>query len=536
MPAGMSLIKVFMLAMFLSGLAVFAQLDVRFVDVTAEAGIDFVHGYDAGNRINEVKMMATGAAVGDFDKDGHLDLFFVTGDIGDHLLFRNLGNGAFEEVAEQAGVAHNNGIGSGPAFIDFDGDTYLDLWVPGVEGTPPMLYKNRGDGTFFDATAESGLVIGGNTFSTAYGDFDRDGDLDLFMGHWIGYPDANGGHLWRNNGDGSFTDADAEAGILAYQELDFSFTPNFSDVNGDNWPDLLVAGDFGTSQVFINNGDGTFLNTTDSEVITDENGMGSAIGDYDNDGDLDWFVSSVFNPSGEPSGPGGMTGYTGNRMYRNMGDGTFEDATDEAGVRIGYWGWGSNFVDFDNDGNQDLVHVNGFPMGTFFEDPTRLFRNNGDGTFTETSNSLGITDKSQGRGVICFDYDRDGDQDILVVTNSQSPILYRNDGGNNLSWLNISLAGKAPNPQGLGAKIYVTSHGVTQMREVRCSNNFLSHQPAEVHVGLGSATRADQIRVIWPDGSETVMNNVGANQFLTIPYGFVENRPERPDRPDRPDM
>ena len=489
--------------------------NIRFTEVASQAGLDYEHGYFAGSQINEVQSMAGGVAVGDFDGDGWLDLYVVRGDLGPNLLFRNLGNGTFQEVGAVAGVGIWDGIGSGPAFLDFDGDRKLDLFIGGVERSSPKLFRNLGDGTFRDFTRESGIFIDGNTFSTAYGDFDRDGDLDLFMSHWIGVPSEHTAHLWRNDGQGNFTPIDDIAGIEAYRELDFSFTPNFTDINRDGWPDLLVTGDFGTSQIFVNNGDGSFSNTT-SDVITDENGMGSAIGDFDNDGDFDWFVSSIYNPIGEPTGPNGMTGFTGNRLYRNLGDGTFEDATSSSGVRIGWWGWGATFADLNNDGWLDLVHTNGFPIPDFEADPTVVFLANGDGTFRETSLELGISDTGQGRGLVSLDFDRDGDQDILITNNSGPPLLYRNDGGNqNGRFLNIRLWGKAPNTSAIGARITVRTGGLSMIREVRCNNNYVSHQPAEVHFGVADALKAD-IEVWWPNGETTFLTGVATNQFLVI--------------------
>ncbi len=507
-----------------------------FTDVTAQAGLNVEHGYIAGENINEIKMMAGGVAVGDYDGDGLPDLYMIRGDIGANLLFRNMGDGTFVDMAVQAGVAITGERGCGPAFFDFDGDGWQDLYVGGVENTPPRLYRNLGNGAFENVSEKAGLNVTGNTFSASYGDYDRDGDLDLFMTHWIGYPEIQGAHLWRNNGDGTFTDVDGPAGITGYEELDFTFTPNFTDINNDGWPDLLVAGDFGTSRAFINKGDGSFDSIKPS-VFTDENGMGSAIGDYDNDGDLDWFVSSVYNPIGEPTGPGGMTGFTGNRLYRNLGDGTFEDATDEAGVRIGYWGWAGTFVDLDQDGHLDLIHTNGFRMPGFENDPTRLFMSNGDGSFRERSVDLGIKDNGQGRGLISFDYDMDGDRDILITNNSAAPILYRNDGTDLGNYLTIQLKNTGMNSYAIGARIYVTIGDVTQMREVRCNNNFTSHQPADAHFGLGSAGKVDQVRILWPDGKEHVLEDVAVNVFMILDRAKLNKlQIHRPDRRSRTDM
>ncbi len=327
-----------------------------FSDQSVIAGFISSHGYLnlPEGFTGERQVIAGGVAAGDYDRDGWVDLYLVRGDIAANLLYRNKGDGTFEEVGEAAGVALRDALGSGPIFADFSGDGWLDLFIGGVNGTGPSVYRNRGDGTFEDITASSGLAALSNSFGAAFGDIDLDGDLDLYVSHW--QPAKSGGYLFRNNGDDTFSDITVAAGVVAPGINDF--TPNFADINNDGWPDLLVAGDFGTSQVFMNDGDGTFTNVTDRTVITDENGMGAAIGDYDHDGDLDWFVSSIRDldpPLGNWDG-------SGNRLYRNRGDGTFEDVTGDAGVRDGFWGWGSCFGDFNNDSHLDLYHVNGYRL------------------------------------------------------------------------------------------------------------------------------------------------------------------------------
>ncbi len=301
---------------------------------------------------------------------------------------------------------------------------------------------------------------------------------------------------------------------------EFTFTPNFADINSDGYPDILVASDFLTSQVFINQQDGTFLNTTDPGVITDENGMGAAIGDYDNDGDLDWFVSSIYDPNGIAEGGWDVSG---NRLYKNNGDGSFEDVTVAAGVEHGFWGWGSCMYDFDNDGYLDIAHVNGYgfsPTMTFtqefFSDPTRLFMSNGDGTFTEKALDLDLDDTGQGRGIVCFDYDKDGDLDLFIANNNQPPKLFRNDFGNKNNFLSVRLNGLPPNTEAVGARITVTVGTKVQMRELRAGSNFVSQNPVIAHFGLKDANIVDQVHVRWPDGKISILENVEVNQHLTI--------------------
>ncbi|MCH7550020.1 MAG: CRTAC1 family protein, partial [Candidatus Krumholzibacteriota bacterium] len=447
-------------------------------------------------------------------------------------MFLNRGDGTFQEVGQAAGVALFAGNGSGPLFADLDGDGWLDLFVGGVSGTPLFVLRNRGDGTFEDVTLASRITTANNTLSACAGDYDRDGDLDLLLTHWS---DAAGrGHLWRNDGTGRFECVDVQAGITYFGDhlYDFSFTPNFADINNDGWLDVLIAGDFGTSQVYVNNGDGTFENVT-TPVISDENGMGAAVGDYDNDGDLDWFVSSVWDTATVEDN----WGSSGNRLYRNRGDGTFEDATDDAGVRIGYWGWGAAFADLNNDGHLDLFHVNGWQQRdangvNFPEDPARLFVNDGSGHFDERSAELNANMTDLGRGVVCFDYDRDGDLDLFVANNSGPPILLRNDGGNALNYITVRLRGAPGNIEGIGARVYVTAAGATQMREIRAGSNYVSHDPAEAHFGIGRATRAEELRVEWPNGETTVLTDVAANQLVTLRAAAFQPPVARPPVPE----
>lgn len=482
----------------------------QFVEVTSEAGLNF----NPSETLNWASVVAV-----DYNQDGWVDLMITKDGGGPNLLYRNKGDGTFEERALLSGVALFGQSVVSSLFFDADGDGKLDLFA-GMRGTNQQrLFRHQNDARFEEVTAVAGIQLEPLMFSPAAGDYDKDGDLDLYLS--MNRPEGTPGfsQLWRNNGDGSFTDVGMAAGIVEFENFDKEFTPNFVDINNDGWQDLLVVADFETSQVYLNQKDGTFRNITQRDVITDTSGMGSAIGDYDNDGDIDWFVSSIWDPAQDPDAPWGIS--TGNRLYRNLGDGTFEDATEEAGVRIGYWGWGSTFGDFNNDGWLDIFHTNGTTENSqpfFLTDPVRMFISNGDGTFTERSEALGLTDTGIGNGVAAFDYDRDGDLDLFISNATQGSKLYRNDGGNRANALAVKLKGTGTNTYAVGARLYLTTaNGIRQMREVTAGNNFLSQNPYTQHFGLGSATEGD-LEVVWPDGTHNMFFKIAASSYLELPY------------------
>lgn len=490
---------------------------LTFTEVTDAAGIRHVHGHVEGTKIDQIARVGGGVAAGDYDGDGWVDLYVVAGDAGTNALYRNRGDGTFEEVAHAAGVALSQRRSSGPVFADYDGDGHLDLFVGAVDSAGPTLFRNRGNGSF-QAQDTTRLFPTGPYTSSTFGDYDLDGDLDLFVTHWGLFSRVRRiDHLWRNNGDGTFSPATTEAGLEIKTAagplgLQWSFTANFADIDNDGWPDLLLASDFGLSQVFLNNRGGTFTETT-SEVISDENGMGAAVGDYDNDGDLDWFVTSIFDGTGVPREEWGATG---NRLYRNRGDGSFEDVTDASGVRDGSWGWAACFADFDNDGWLDLFHVNGWDGDPMFVDqPARLFMSNGDGSFSDRAAEAGVADRGDGRAVVCFDYDRDGDIDVFIGNHEGASRLYRNEGGEN-GFLTVRLRGRSPNTEAIGARVHVMAGGRVQLRELRAGSNYVSQDPAEAHFGLGRSSIVDEVRVVWPGGEQTVSSAVALQQTLVI--------------------
>ena len=499
-------------------------------------GLVFTRDGDAGLRRafdddpgNDLELSSGGVAAADYDGDGDVDLILVGGNTQPNHLYANRGDGTFVEMAAEVGldIIH---WGSGPAFGDIDGDRDLDLFVGAVDGAI-FLFENRlneADASFVDITADSGIVLNSyGAISATFFDYDEDGFLDLFLTHWGTRRRAGEDTetVWRNNGDRTFESRSIETDIaegMMEDHTDWSFTANFSDIDGDGDGDLLMSADYETSQVLLNNGDGTFSKVTDREVIVDQAGMGGAVGDFDNDGDMDWFVTSIYNLDID----GGV--HFGNRLYRNDGDGVFADVSDDSGTRDGAWGWGACAADFDNDGRVDLAHVNGWRgyirndrsdiRNDYRDDQVRLFRNVGESSirFEERAEEAGIDNRSQGRGIACFDADRDGDIDI-VISNSAADnvVFFRNETVTSNHYLSIRLDARGANTYGVGAHITLTTDDGVQVRELGGTNHYVSHGPFEAHFGMGSATRAD-IAVRWPDGGTTLLTAVAADQLLTI--------------------
>ena len=497
-----------------------------FVDATVSTGINHAFSIVTPNTTDPARM-GGGLAAADYDNDGDIDLYFVAGDGSPNKLFSNDGANRFTEVASTLGldVVH---MGSGPAFADIDGDGDLDAFVGAVEGDPSYLFRND-NGTYTDVTANSGLAISAaNSISAGFFDYDQDNDLDLILAHWGNPPQPDTETLWRNDGNFTFSSASVSSGIagqLIEQSglpslFDYTFAPMLSDIDRDGDADILFASDFRSSKIFRNNGDATFTNITDRSVVIDRNGMGSAAGDYDNDGDMDWFVTSIYETSQDPD-PN-----PGNRLYRNEGNGVFTDVTDAAGVANGGWGWGVCFEDFDNDGDLDIFHVNGWEQidprdaggpNDYSSDQVRYFESQGDGTFVEAADAARLVDTGQGRGVACFDADRDGDLDLVITNNksTKSVVFYRNELAAGNHYLAIRLHGAGSNTHAIGALIEVRGGSRTQIREIRAGSHFVSQNPAEAHFGLGSATTVD-LTVFWPDGTRSVLAGVAADQLLSI--------------------
>ena len=362
---------------------------------------------------------------------------------------------------------------------------------------------------------------------------------NCFGYNWQNLPGYQLFRLLRNRGaaaPGRFEDVTETAGVSIEHIVGtgknrttngvFSFAPRFCDLDNDGWPDLVIASDFSTSRLFWNNGDGTFMDGTASAGVgTDENGMGSAVGDYDADGLLDWFVTSIYDP--DDACPRCNWGASGNRLYRNDGDRRFSHVTDAAGVRNGGWGWGTSFLDYDNDGDLDLIMTNGVDMAReddgerpFRTDPMRLWRND-DGVFKDVSIPSGITDRQPGKGLLVFDYDNDGDLDVFVVNNPGVPVLYRNDTDGAHGWLRVKLVGTRSNRDGIGARVIVAPDRFdplrAYLREVDGGSNYLGQNERVAHFGLGVVDApVFRVMVIWPSGAIQELFDVEPNSLLVV--------------------
>ena len=484
-----------------------------FSDRSFESGLDYFA--DMMSDMSD-RNLYIGGTVGDFDRDGWPDVFLLGGGGIADALFMNNGDGTFTDRAADWGVdaLHR---GRGATTGDFNGDGWPDIYVTSggdleIGDFPGRnrLYRNNGDGTFTNVAAAAGVnetdTSATNATGSAFGDYDLDGDLDLFVCGWQG---TNGNRLFRNDGDGTFTDVTVAAGIGFGFD---GFSPRFVDMNGDRYPELLIAADFVTSRYFLNDGDGTFTNITSSTGTgIEDNGMGSAIADFNHDGLPDWYVTSVYRDG---------TAQDGNHLYVNQGSDTYTVNPESSGARDGGWGWGVAAIDVDHDGWVDIVETNGWVETEFIGENAYVFRNNGDLTFTAVPDAGGLDHAGQGRSLLALDHDRDGDMDFLVTAFDQPVFFYRNDlSGPDTHWIEVVLdtgghAGLAPD--GYGSKVVVTVGGVSQTVWVDGGPTYLGRSQLVAHFGLGAATTVDQLRVEWADGVVTTLTGVAADQILTV--------------------
>jgi Na+-transporting NADH:ubiquinone oxidoreductase subunit NqrB len=503
---------------------------VTFSNVTDAAGLTFTYltPFSEENYTSEMDTakMRGGAAVGDFNNDGWQDLFVLGGGLEADALFLNDGDGTFTDIAGEAGVRGDLHLGSAAAVGDYDGDGFLDLFVAshGPPGDPQpghhRLFHNNGDLTFTNVAAQAGVTTTSpdtaDGFGSVFADYDLDGDLDLFVTGWV--KDSQGNRLFRNNGDGTFTDVTQAMGIV--DDGIRGFSPCVVDTDGDRYPELLLVADFGTSRYFINRGGTAFEEfTVRSGAGQEWSGMGTAIGDVDNDGMLDWYVTAIYDA--ESAGRG-----TGNMLYINKGDHVWEETAAGAGVDNGGWGWGALAIDLDLDGWLDLVETNGwhFPeFEVYTNDMARVWINDGAGGFDEVAASTGLDHDLMGLSTLNLDYDNDGDQDIAITAAQDEFRLYRTDLPNDAgAWLRVFLDTSAvPGlaPSGIGATVRATVGNSTFLRNVGGCANYLGTSEPSAHFGFGEATVVNELIVEWADGSTTVLNDVPINQTITIPAG-----------------
>lgn len=502
-----------------------------FNDATTAAELNARH-----QRVNQFDVMTAGAAAGDFNRDGWMDLFVLGGGGTPDTLYINQGDGTFDQQANRWGVAHSH-RGAGVAVGDFNSDGWPDLFVtshgPAESSTDSSsgstdsvdqhrLYRNNGNGTFSDIAESAGVMQttseSADAYGAVFGDYDLDGDLDLFVTDWT--EEGTGNRLYRNNGDETFSDATAAAGLETTALRGFS--PCFVDMDGDRYPELLVAADFDTTAYYVNNGDGTFANSTAAAGVNlPANGMGTTVNDFDNDGSLDWYISAIL---------GNDSGQEGNRLYMNRSNHRFEERAAASGVNDGYWGWGTASVDLNHDGWLDLVETNGWtlwPPG-FANMPNRLWLSNGLAnrdedpsiTFREVASEVNVSHPVDGRGLLHLDYDNDGDQDLVITTNNGRLYLYENQlPPQQTNWLKIRLDTSAQPelaPDGIGAKVEISIDGQKQMRVANGCPTYLSQNEPTIHFGLGAADAVDMLIVTWPDGTQTIRDDVAANQQLSL--------------------
>ena len=504
----------------ITGLLVFTAVSVsaqspQFSNQTTSAGLAGIF-FDPGiyNHDNY-----TGPVVcGDFDRDGWQDLYVPSGggnNLPDHL-FINDGDGTFTDRASEWGLTQVH-MGKGAAVGDYNGDGWLDIYVTsagsGITGTAGnhRLYRNSGTGTFVNVAESAGVDTTSSVedgFGCCFGDYDLDGDLDLFV---AGFASNNSGNrLFRNNGDETFTDMTASIGLFAGISGTSGFAPRFQDMDGDHYPELLLVADFGTSHYFRNNTDGTFTEMNNSSnTAQEENGMGQTVGDYNNDGLIDWYVTSIYRP---------VTNWTGNKLYINQGNHFYQEISASAGVDDGGYGWGAISIDVDHDRFVDILETNG-AGGQFDNEQSYFWRNLGNGTYTEMATASGLVHDGFGRGILNFDSDNDGDQDIVIAGNNEFLRYFRNDtvsGGRH--WIRIFLdtdGDPAVAADGIGAKVTISSASGTLHRWIDAGDNFISQSEMSAHFGLGTDDQINIIRVVWPDGLVQSASNIDVDQTIT---------------------
>lgn len=537
---------------------------IVFQDVAKQAGLTSWH-HTMGSLAKPfiLEQIGSGVALLDYDNDGWLDIYFVNGSTEDAMagktqpphaaLFHNNHDGTFTDVAIKAGVT-NGRWGFGVAAADYDNDGWPDLYVTNFGRN--RLYHNNHDGTFTDVAEKAGVTLGNWSTGPTWGDYDGDGRLDLFVPGYVHYdlahPPRSGrdatavafcqyrgvlvscgprglegepDHLFHNNGDGTFTDVSAKAGVADAQHF-YGFTSTFVDVNNDGKLDLVVTNDSSSNYLYLNKGDGTFqdvsyisgfaLNQSGRETAS----MGLAVGDYRNNGLVDLYTTTFSDDY--------------NTLFESEGDGNFSEITARAGIAeitYPFLGWGAGFVDFDNDGWKDLLFVNGhmFPQveqhnwGTTYNERPLLFRNADHGkqfTPVEAVEGTGLATVVAARGAAFGDLFNDGKIDAVINTMDGVPVLLRNVNADAHHWVGLKLVGGSGSPRdATGATVYVTAGGIRQRCDVLSGESFMSSNDPRPHFGLGSATSIDDIEVHWPSSRQEHFTVPAVDHFFTLQEG-----------------
>ena len=528
----------------------------RFVDAAREAGITRVVLSGRPGKDHLLDSAGTGVAWLDYDQDGRLDAYIVNGwrlegnrvaEKGRNALYRNRGDGTFEDVTDRAGVAGEGHWGSGVAVADYDGDGRPDLLVTNFG--PNVLYRNRGNGTFENVAGKAGIEVPGWNTGAAFFDADADGDLDLYVAGYVdctleevlrakpvldwkgvervavgpfGLPGAPD-HFFLSDGKGRFREATGEAG-LTDKGLGYGFAVRAADFDRDGDVDLYVANDSDPNYLYRNEGKGKFREVglwsgaALSAGGAAQAGMGVAVGDYNGDTFLDIFVNNFAEDY--------------STLYRGDGTGFFEDVSEQAGVApatFKYLSWGAVFADLDCDGDQDLVIANGhiYPQvdahpefGITYAQRNLLLENTGDGRFADATDRAGpgFALVQPSHGLAAGDYDNDGDLDLLISNLDGPPNLLRNDSDRG-SYLTVALEVPIGGGTVIGTRVEARVGDRTLIRDVSSSESFLSVNDPRLHFGLGNARSVDRLEVLWADGTRTTLTNVEAGRLVTVRKG-----------------